>query len=30
MTSTTDRYPFSMPSGWFAVAESPDVEIGQT
>ncbi|MCB0988820.1 MAG: Rieske 2Fe-2S domain-containing protein [Microthrixaceae bacterium] len=30
MTSTTDRYPFSMPSGWFAVAESPDVEVGQT
>ena len=24
------RYPFSMPSGWFAVAESPDVEVGQT
>src|SRR5690606_7267706 len=30
MSSTDSRYPFSMPSGWFAVAETPDVAIGQT
>jgi phenylpropionate dioxygenase-like ring-hydroxylating dioxygenase large terminal subunit len=23
-----NRYPFTMPSGWFAVAETPDVAIG--
>jgi nitrite reductase/ring-hydroxylating ferredoxin subunit len=23
-----NRYPFTMPSGWFAVAETPDVEVG--
>lgn len=23
-----NRYPFNMPSGWFAVAESPDIEVG--
>ena len=26
MSTVESRYPFSMPSGWFAVAESPDVE----
>jgi nitrite reductase/ring-hydroxylating ferredoxin subunit len=30
MSSADSRYPFSMPSGWFAVAESPDVAVGQT
>jgi nitrite reductase/ring-hydroxylating ferredoxin subunit len=30
MTSADSRYPFAIPSGWFAVAESPDIEIGQT
>jgi phenylpropionate dioxygenase-like ring-hydroxylating dioxygenase large terminal subunit len=30
MTSADHRYPFSIPSGWFAVTESPDVAIGQT
>lgn len=25
---TDNRYPFTMPSGWFAVAETPDVEVG--
>lgn len=30
MSSTASRYPFSIPFGWFAVAESPDIEIGQT
>lgn len=24
------RYPFTMPVGWFAVAESPELEVGQT
>lgn len=24
------RYPFGIPMGWFAVAETPDVEIGET
>jgi len=28
--STVHRYPFTIPSGWFAVAESPDLEVGQT
>ncbi|HEX2576913.1 MAG TPA: Rieske 2Fe-2S domain-containing protein [Aquihabitans sp.] len=28
--SAQRRYPFTMPIGWFAVAESPDVEVGQT
>ena len=23
-----NRYPFTMPSGWFAVAQTPDVEVG--
>jgi len=23
-----NRYPFTMPSGWFAVAETPDIEVG--
>ena len=27
---TPSRYPFSIPFGWFAVAESPDVAVGQT
>lgn len=30
MGVTASRYPFSMPAGWFAVAESPDIEVGQT
>ncbi|MCB0977932.1 MAG: Rieske 2Fe-2S domain-containing protein [Acidimicrobiales bacterium] len=25
-----NRYPFSMPMGWFAVAESHEVEVGQS
>ena len=29
-TSAPNRYPFTMPSGWFAVAETPDLEVGQT
>jgi phenylpropionate dioxygenase-like ring-hydroxylating dioxygenase large terminal subunit len=28
--SAPNRYPFSIPSGWFAVAETPDIEVGQT
>ena len=24
----TNRYPFNMPSGWFAVAETPDIAVG--
>lgn len=28
--SDLPRYPFAMPTGWFAVAESPDLEPGQT
>ena len=28
--SAPNRYPFAMPSGWFAVAESPDLAMGQT
>lgn len=28
--AATGRYPFTMPVGWFAVAESPDLEPGQT
>lgn len=28
--SAPSRYPFGMPSGWFAVAESPDLEPGAT
>ena len=27
---TPSRYPFQMPSGWFAVAESPDLAVGDT
>ena len=23
-----NRYPFTMPSGWFAVAETPDIAVG--
>jgi 3-ketosteroid 9alpha-monooxygenase subunit A len=29
-TSSLKRYPFTMPSGWFAVSESPDLAVGQT
>jgi len=28
--STTPRYPFSIPFGWYAVAEVGDLEVGQT
>ncbi|CAN5603484.1 Rieske 2Fe-2S domain-containing protein [soil metagenome] len=28
--SAPNRYPFTMPVGWFAVAESPDLAVGQT
>jgi phenylpropionate dioxygenase-like ring-hydroxylating dioxygenase large terminal subunit len=28
--SGPNRYPFPLPVGWFAVAESPDVGVGQT
>lgn len=29
-TSVSNRYPFTIPVGWFAVAETPDLEVGQT
>lgn len=29
-TPTPSRYPFPMPAGWFAVAESPDLVVGDT
>jgi len=29
-TAPSGRYPFSMPVGWFAVAESPDLAVGDT
>jgi nitrite reductase/ring-hydroxylating ferredoxin subunit len=28
--SEQNRYPFPIPVGWFAVAESPDLAVGQT
>ena len=24
------RYPFTIPAGWFAVADATDLELGQT
>ncbi len=29
-STSTNRYPFTMPVGWFAVAESPDLAVGDT
>jgi len=28
-SSAPNRYPFSIPVGWFAVAETPDLAVGQ-
>jgi phenylpropionate dioxygenase-like ring-hydroxylating dioxygenase large terminal subunit len=28
--SALNRYPFTIPVGWFAVAETPDLTVGQT
>jgi len=27
---SANRYPFKMPAGWFAVAETTDLEVGET
>ena len=29
-SNTRSRYPFTIPAGWFAVAETEDLEVGQT